>query len=227
MFVLLQIKLSIFLFLQKDSPEAAQKVAEFIERVKKFAAGESLPFTFILDDPAGNSFIQNPYVLFFSYKTRCVTEGGCKNKCTRSRAHARTHKYYHISMRKFTSFVLTICFLPPFFSSSFFSHAPKEDHDMQKTVYARSEQQDLALGIFVSFIFMPPLLCFFFCVRVLASVCGCACVFVHARARFKRASYYSRAKSAFPFILFQKIFLLNIFLIILLKHVLTIKFLSI
>jgi len=44
----------------KDHPDAALKVAAFIDKVKEFASGKQLPFTFKLDDPAGNSFIQNP-----------------------------------------------------------------------------------------------------------------------------------------------------------------------
>ncbi len=35
-------------------------MAAFIARVREFAEGRSLPFTVILDDPAGNSVVQNP-----------------------------------------------------------------------------------------------------------------------------------------------------------------------
>eukprot|EP01117_Protostelium_nocturnum_P001734 TRINITY_DN1213_c0_g1_i1.p1 TRINITY_DN1213_c0_g1~~TRINITY_DN1213_c0_g1_i1.p1 ORF type:complete len:497 (+),score=155.70 TRINITY_DN1213_c0_g1_i1:79-1569(+) len=43
-------------------PEVALKVAEFIVQLENISKGETLPFTFILDDVAGNSFVENPYV---------------------------------------------------------------------------------------------------------------------------------------------------------------------
>jgi len=48
--------------LRKDSdPESYQKIEEFIKLAKEYATGTKLPFTIILDDPSGNSYIQNPY----------------------------------------------------------------------------------------------------------------------------------------------------------------------
>lgn len=44
---------------QKVDPNIAEAIDEFVLKLKACAAGE-LPFTFILDDPAGNSFIENP-----------------------------------------------------------------------------------------------------------------------------------------------------------------------
>ncbi|PRP78652.1 ZPR1-type zinc finger-containing protein [Planoprotostelium fungivorum] len=50
---------------QKDralvDPEVAIQVGQFIEKLEAIATGETLPFTIILDDPAGNSFIENPH----------------------------------------------------------------------------------------------------------------------------------------------------------------------
>jgi hypothetical protein len=65
---------------QEQSPEIAEKVAEFITKLRSFAAGmptrtcscvrlrvcveregESIPFRIEVDDIAGNSFIENPY----------------------------------------------------------------------------------------------------------------------------------------------------------------------
>lgn len=37
-------------------------VAAFVTKVREYAEGKHLPFHFILDDPAGNSVVQNPYV---------------------------------------------------------------------------------------------------------------------------------------------------------------------
>ncbi len=37
------------------------KLESFLSQCNDFADGEKLPFTIILDDPSGNSFIQNPY----------------------------------------------------------------------------------------------------------------------------------------------------------------------
>lgn len=42
-----------------DNPEVGQKVSEIILELSRMADGESIPFTVELDDPAGNSFIQN------------------------------------------------------------------------------------------------------------------------------------------------------------------------
>lgn len=42
------------------NPEVASKVEEFIEKLKKLKEVET-PFTLIIDDPSGNSFIENPY----------------------------------------------------------------------------------------------------------------------------------------------------------------------
>ena len=47
---------------RKDAdPESYAKIAEFIAKTRQYATGGKLPFTILLDDPSGNSFIQNPY----------------------------------------------------------------------------------------------------------------------------------------------------------------------
>ncbi|CAM8924484.1 unnamed protein product [Rhodiola kirilowii] len=45
---------------KKVDPKTAEAIDEFVLKLKACATGE-LPFTFILDDPAGNSYIENPY----------------------------------------------------------------------------------------------------------------------------------------------------------------------
>ena len=45
----------------QQTPEIGIKVAEIILQLSKMASGEILPFTIQLDDPSGNSFIQNPF----------------------------------------------------------------------------------------------------------------------------------------------------------------------
>ena len=42
-------------------PEVAIKVGEFITRLEAAATGESLPFTLVVDDLAGNSYLENPF----------------------------------------------------------------------------------------------------------------------------------------------------------------------
>lgn len=42
-------------------PESYKKLEEFLSNAKLYATGNKLPFTIYLDDPSGNSFIQNPY----------------------------------------------------------------------------------------------------------------------------------------------------------------------
>lgn len=43
-----------------QDPEVARKVAEVISKLETCRDGE-MPFTFVLDDPAGNSFVENPF----------------------------------------------------------------------------------------------------------------------------------------------------------------------
>ncbi|KAJ4965823.1 hypothetical protein NE237_017672 [Protea cynaroides] len=45
---------------KKVVPETAEALDQFLMKLKSCATGE-IPFTFILDDPAGNSFIENPF----------------------------------------------------------------------------------------------------------------------------------------------------------------------
>ena len=51
---------------QKVDPEQAEALDNFLEKLKSYAAGEH-SFTFMITDPAGNSFIENPSVLLFSW----------------------------------------------------------------------------------------------------------------------------------------------------------------
>ncbi|XP_028401947.1 zinc finger protein ZPR1-like [Dendronephthya gigantea] len=41
-------------------PEQAEKVGQFIEKLKTYRKGD-VPFTFVLDDISGNSFVENPH----------------------------------------------------------------------------------------------------------------------------------------------------------------------
>jgi zinc finger protein len=45
--------------LQKVDPEKAEAIAQFLLKLSSLGLGEAA-FTFILDDPAGNSFVENP-----------------------------------------------------------------------------------------------------------------------------------------------------------------------
>jgi hypothetical protein len=45
---------------RKHDPATAAKIDDFIQRINEFVEGRRFPFTFILEDPSGNSFIQNP-----------------------------------------------------------------------------------------------------------------------------------------------------------------------
>lgn len=45
--------------LQKVEPQTAEAIDQFLLKLKACAMGDS-SFTFDLDDPAGNSFIENP-----------------------------------------------------------------------------------------------------------------------------------------------------------------------
>lgn len=41
-------------------PETAKKIDEYCETLKEYASGKRLPFKFIVEDPSGNSYVQNP-----------------------------------------------------------------------------------------------------------------------------------------------------------------------
>lgn len=45
--------------LQKVDPEKAEAIDKFLVKLRALASGNAA-FTFILDDPSGNSFIENP-----------------------------------------------------------------------------------------------------------------------------------------------------------------------
>eukprot|EP01136_Pigoraptor_vietnamica_P022833 Opistho-1_new@6229 len=49
---------------QAHEPESAAKIESFLSRMRSCMNGE-MPFTFIVDDPSGNSHIMNPYPLRF------------------------------------------------------------------------------------------------------------------------------------------------------------------
>ena len=51
--------LIIFLELQKVDPQKAEAIDQFLVKLRSLGSGEAA-FTFVLDDPAGNSFIENP-----------------------------------------------------------------------------------------------------------------------------------------------------------------------
>lgn len=45
---------------RKYDPATADKIDEYIEDLKLYRDGKKMPFTFIIEDPSGNSFVQNP-----------------------------------------------------------------------------------------------------------------------------------------------------------------------
>ncbi|CBK24796.2 uncharacterized protein [Blastocystis hominis] len=47
---------------KETCPEVYEQVEAFCQRIDKLSTGEELPFTFIVDDPSGNSFVENPYL---------------------------------------------------------------------------------------------------------------------------------------------------------------------
>jgi zinc finger protein len=46
---------------RKYDPITAKKIDDFIALLKEYREGKKYPFEFILEDPSGNSFIQNPW----------------------------------------------------------------------------------------------------------------------------------------------------------------------
>ena len=45
---------------RKYDPATAAKIDEFLEMMTEMREGKRLPFTFEVEDPSGNSFVQNP-----------------------------------------------------------------------------------------------------------------------------------------------------------------------
>merc|ERR1719198_2141244 len=45
----------------KQNPEVGTQVAQIISSLTMMSIGEDIPFTIVVKDPAGNSFIENPY----------------------------------------------------------------------------------------------------------------------------------------------------------------------
>lgn len=45
---------------REHAPEVAEKVDTVLARMALMMTGMDMPFTFIIEDPAGNSFVENP-----------------------------------------------------------------------------------------------------------------------------------------------------------------------
>ena len=45
---------------RRYNPQIAAQIDDFLAKAKEYADGKVLPFTFVLIDPSGNSFVQNP-----------------------------------------------------------------------------------------------------------------------------------------------------------------------
>ncbi|CDW90766.1 zinc finger [Stylonychia lemnae] len=45
---------------RKVDPATAEKIDDFVNRMQDYIDGKKFPFTFIVDDPSGNSYVQNP-----------------------------------------------------------------------------------------------------------------------------------------------------------------------
>lgn len=42
-------------------PDTAMKLDEYIEKLDRMCEGKEMPYHFIIDDPSGNSYVQNPH----------------------------------------------------------------------------------------------------------------------------------------------------------------------
>jgi zinc finger protein len=45
---------------RKIDPETAKKIDEYCQLLQEYADGKRYPFHFIVEDPSGNSYVQNP-----------------------------------------------------------------------------------------------------------------------------------------------------------------------
>lgn len=69
---------------KETCPEVYEQVEAFCQRIDKLSRGEELPFTFIVDDPSGNSFVENPYL------PKVALGGGLNGRKTRIAAFSGT-----------------------------------------------------------------------------------------------------------------------------------------
>jgi zinc finger protein len=44
-----------------QDPDTAMKIDEFIEKLERMCDGKDMPYHFLIDDPSGNSYVQNPH----------------------------------------------------------------------------------------------------------------------------------------------------------------------
>ena len=47
---------------KENCPEVYEQVEAFCNHMDEMSSGKAFPFTFIVDDPSGNSFVENPYL---------------------------------------------------------------------------------------------------------------------------------------------------------------------
>ena len=47
---------------KETCPEVYEQVEAFCKHMDEMSSGNAFPFTFIVDDPSGNSFVENPYL---------------------------------------------------------------------------------------------------------------------------------------------------------------------
>lgn len=45
---------------RKVDPETAKKIDDYCDTLKEYSEGKRYPFKFIVEDPSGNSYVQNP-----------------------------------------------------------------------------------------------------------------------------------------------------------------------
>jgi singapore isolate B (sub-type 7) whole genome shotgun sequence assembly, scaffold_7 len=63
---------------KETCPEVYEQIEAFCKRLDALSSGAELPFTLIVDDPSGNSFVENPYLpkkdphcrVFHYYRTK-------------------------------------------------------------------------------------------------------------------------------------------------------------
>ncbi|KAM0826946.1 hypothetical protein ACQ4PT_068514 [Festuca glaucescens] len=56
---------------KKVDPQKAEAIDQFLVKLRCLGSGEAA-FTFILNDPSGNSFIENPYVFFVAFGVHII-----------------------------------------------------------------------------------------------------------------------------------------------------------
>ncbi|KAK3107194.1 hypothetical protein FSP39_009061, partial [Pinctada imbricata] len=109
-------------------PEAAAQIEQFIQTLQNLRAAKQ-EFTIVLDDPSGNSFVENPYPFTYKYSGPSFIR--------------------RPQMQWICGLIIEVVFLGEILISlAFVTHAPSTDPAASVHHYTRTKEQNEMLGIY-------------------------------------------------------------------------------